>query len=209
MQSGIRDAENICWKLATVLNGSLPERVLDTYQQERAPDVARYTQISVDLGRIIKQELSPEEIAAMQPPPDAPPQLPPLLQLPMLHEGWGNASTREISPIGKFIPQPRVATTNGRLTLLDEIIGNGFVMLGDGVDPQTELSLEQKQGWDVLDTCYIAVRASDQPSQNRDDLIDIDGTLLSWMRQYRTTVIALRPDRFVAAAAGFNLSVPA
>jgi 3-(3-hydroxy-phenyl)propionate hydroxylase len=39
-------------------------------------------------------------------------------------------------------------------------------------------------------------------------VIDIDGTLLDWMRQYYTTVIALRPDRFVAAAQGYSLSVP-
>jgi 3-(3-hydroxy-phenyl)propionate hydroxylase len=209
MQSGIRDAENICWKLAAVLNGSLPERALDTYQQERAPDVARYTQISVDLGRIIKQELSPEETAAMQPVPGDAPQLPPLLQLPTLQQGWVNDETHGASPIGKFIPQPRVATTNGRLLLLDEAIGNGFVLLGDGVDPQAMLSLEQKQSWDALGTRYISVCAPHQPSQSQDDVIDIDGTLLGWMRRHHTTVIAVRPDRFVAAAQGYGLSVPA
>lgn len=209
MQSGIRDADNICWKLSAVLNGSLPESVLDTYQQERAPDVARYTQISVDLGRIIKQELSPEEVAAMQPPSDAPPRLPPLLQPPTLQQGWVHENTQETSPIGKFIPQPRVAMTNGRLTLLDDAIGNGFVMLGDGVDPATLLTPEEKRGWDALGTRYIAVRAPDQPSLSEGDLIDIEGTLLSWMRQYRTTAIVMRPDRFVAAAQGYGLSVPA
>jgi 3-(3-hydroxy-phenyl)propionate hydroxylase len=208
MQSGVRDADNICWKLAAVLNGSLPETVLDTYQLERAPDVARYTQISVELGRIIKQELSPEEVAAMQPSPDAPPQLPPLLQLPTLQQGWVNADTQEASPIGKYIPQPRVATTNGQLTLLDEAIGNGFVMLGDGVAPETLLTPEQKRGWDALGTRYKSARAPDQPSLSEDDVIDIDGSLLSWMRQYQSTAIAVRPDRFVAAAQGYSLSVP-
>jgi 3-(3-hydroxy-phenyl)propionate hydroxylase len=209
MQSGIRDAENICWKLAAVVDGSLPEAVLDTYQQERAPDVARYTQISVELGRIIKQELSPEEMAAMQPAPDAPAELPPLLQLPTLQLGWVNSDTEVTSPIGKLVPQPRIATTNGQLTLLDQAIGNGFVMLGDGVDPATLLTPEQKRDWDALNTCYIAVRAPDEPSLSDSDVIDIDGTLLGWMQRYRTTVIAVRPDRFVAAAQGYTLSVPA
>lgn len=209
MQSGIRDAENISWKLAAVLDGSLPETVLDTYQQERAPDVARYTQISVELGRIIKQELTPEEMAAMQPPPDAPPELPPLLQLPTLQQGWVNADTGEASPIGKFIPQPRVATTGGRLTLLDEAIGNGFVMLGLGIDPVNLLTPEQKRGWDALGICYITVWAPHQPSQKQSDVIDIDGTLLGWMERYHTTAIVVRPDHFVAAAEAYSLSVPA
>lgn len=208
MQSGIRDADNICWKLDCVLKGSLPETVLDTYQHERAPDVERYTQISVGLGRIIKQELSPEEMVAMQPPPDAAPQLPPLLQPPVIEKGWVNADTQEASPVGKFIPQPRVAMTNGRLTLLDEAIGNGFVMLGDSIDPATLLTPEQKQGWDALGARYIAIRSPDQPSLDDNDVIDIEGTLLGWMRHYCTTAIVLRPDRFVAAAQGYGLSFP-
>ncbi len=206
MQSGIRDADNICWKLSAILAGHLPESVLDTYQQERAPDVTRYTKISIDLGSIIKQELKPEEVAAMQPEPG---QLPPLLQLPTLQQGWVNAETHEASPIGKFMPQPRVARTNGRLNLLDDAIGNGFVMLGDGVAPDTLLTRVQKREWDALDTRYISIRAPDQPSLCDSDVIDIDGTLLGWMRRYGTKAIAVRPDRFVAAAEGFNLSVPA
>jgi len=99
--------------------------------------------------------------------------------------------------------------TNGRLTLLDEAIGNGFALLGDGIDPATLLTPEEKQGWDALGARYIAIRSPDQLSLNDNDVIDIEGTLLGWMRQYRTTVIALRPDRFVAAAQGYSLSAPA
>ena len=39
-------------------------------------------------------------------------------------------------------------------------------------------------------------------------LDDLDGTLLAWMRQHRAPVIAVRPDRFVAAAQGSGLAVP-
>jgi 3-(3-hydroxy-phenyl)propionate hydroxylase len=41
MGAGLRDAMNLAWKLAGVVNGWLPETVLDTYQQERMPH-ARY-----------------------------------------------------------------------------------------------------------------------------------------------------------------------
>ena len=33
--AGLRDAMNLAWKLAGVVNGWLPESVLDTYEQER------------------------------------------------------------------------------------------------------------------------------------------------------------------------------
>lgn len=39
MGAGLRDASNLAWKLAGVLDGSLSERVLDTYQAEREPHV--------------------------------------------------------------------------------------------------------------------------------------------------------------------------
>ncbi|MDQ2588299.1 3-(3-hydroxyphenyl)propionate hydroxylase [Saccharothrix yanglingensis] len=35
--AGLRDAANLCWKLAGVLRGALPDTALDTYQAERAP----------------------------------------------------------------------------------------------------------------------------------------------------------------------------
>lgn len=37
MGSGVRDAANLAWKLAGVLEDALPERILDTYQHERKP----------------------------------------------------------------------------------------------------------------------------------------------------------------------------
>jgi 3-(3-hydroxy-phenyl)propionate hydroxylase len=37
MGAGIRDGMNLAWKLAGVLTGNLPERVLDTYEVERKP----------------------------------------------------------------------------------------------------------------------------------------------------------------------------
>ncbi|NUT95375.1 MAG: bifunctional 3-(3-hydroxy-phenyl)propionate/3-hydroxycinnamic acid hydroxylase [Saccharothrix sp.] len=37
MGAGLRDAANLAWKLAGVLDGTLPEHVLDTYETERKP----------------------------------------------------------------------------------------------------------------------------------------------------------------------------
>jgi 3-(3-hydroxy-phenyl)propionate hydroxylase len=208
MQSGIRDAFNLCWKLIEVLRRRMPDKILDTYEIERAPDVEKYTQISVGLGRLIKQEMSEAELAAMQPPPGAPPELPPLLQAPCLTGGWLSGDLGQQSAVGKMIPQPNVATTDGKLAKLDDVIGNGFTLLGDGVDPSSLLTADQRAAWDVLGATYRAVRSPDQASKAPDDIIDIGGALLGWMRSFGATAIAVRPDRFVAAAAPGDLSVP-
>ncbi|MBC7143931.1 MAG: bifunctional 3-(3-hydroxy-phenyl)propionate/3-hydroxycinnamic acid hydroxylase [Thioclava marina] len=206
MQSGVRDAQNLSWKLAGVLKGTLPESILDTYEVERAPDVERFTQIAVQLGRIIKQELTEEELAAMQPPPDAEPELPPLLQPPVIAAGWvspGNAQA-----VGQFLPQPRAASSTGELGLLDHFLGDGFTILGADCDPSEAMTAEEKQGWEALGAQFLALRSADQHSQSDTDVIDIDGTLIAWLKAHGADVIALRPDRFIAAASG-NLAVPA
>jgi hypothetical protein len=55
---------------AVVLLGALPETGLDTYEVERRPNAAFYTNLALQLGCVIKQEASPAEIAAMNSVPE-------------------------------------------------------------------------------------------------------------------------------------------
>jgi hypothetical protein len=54
LNTGVQDAVNLGWKLARVVNGTSPERLLDTYHAERHPVAARVldnTLAQVALGR--------------------------------------------------------------------------------------------------------------------------------------------------------------
>jgi 3-(3-hydroxy-phenyl)propionate hydroxylase len=53
MCSGIRDAQNLAWKLSRVVHGNSPAALLDTYQAEREPQVQHIIQLAVDFGRLI------------------------------------------------------------------------------------------------------------------------------------------------------------
>jgi len=208
MQSGMRDSFNLSWKLAEVLAGRLPDAVLDTYEIERAPDVAKYTAISVQFGRLVKMELSEEELAAQRPDPDAPPASLPLMALASYPTGWFTGKIDEGSAVGKMIPQPFVMTAKARQVRLDDLLGPDFVVLGASVDPATVMSAEQKAAWDNLGATYHVIRAPDEHSSASTDIIDIHRTLLDWMAAHGVRVIALRPDRFVAAADATGLDVP-
>jgi 3-(3-hydroxy-phenyl)propionate hydroxylase len=50
MAAGLRDALNLTWKLVGVLDGTLPESVLDTYQQERKLHAAAMILMAVSVG---------------------------------------------------------------------------------------------------------------------------------------------------------------
>ena len=210
MQSGIRDAFNIAWKLAEVVHGRLPDSVLDTYEAERRPNVDFYTGVAVELGRIIKQELTEEEQAALAARSN---KLPPLLWAPTYPAGWftgiAAASGFPEGVVGRMIPQPRAATVNGVIGRLDDVLGNGFVILGDNVDPTAVLTAEEKAAWDGVGARYLAVRPADGSTSGPDEIVDIDGTLIAWLREHGARVVAVRPDRFVAAADTTGLALPA
>ncbi|MGF6478382.1 bifunctional 3-(3-hydroxy-phenyl)propionate/3-hydroxycinnamic acid hydroxylase [Paraburkholderia sp. JPY419] len=209
MQTGMRDAFDLGWKLAGVLKGTLPEQLLDTYEAERRPNAAFYTGLAVQLGRIIKQELSEEEQAALNapPPPDAPEQ--PLIAPPVLEAGWLRGPLAHDSIVGRMVPQPVVGDNRGVMARLDDLLGDGFVLLGDDVDPATLLTPDEKAAWDQLGARYIALRQQDQHTKGCDEFVDLDGVLRPWLRKYGARAVALRPDRFVASADVSGLAVPA
>ncbi|MFE2878457.1 bifunctional 3-(3-hydroxy-phenyl)propionate/3-hydroxycinnamic acid hydroxylase [Streptomyces roseus] len=49
MGAGLRDAANLTWKLAAVLDGRLPEHVLDSYETERKP----HTRSMITLAKLV------------------------------------------------------------------------------------------------------------------------------------------------------------
>ncbi|WP_309128264.1 FAD-dependent monooxygenase [Microbacterium sp.] len=48
LNSGIQDAQNLCWKIGAVIAGQAPDALLDSYQAERRPIVAWYTAHSLE-----------------------------------------------------------------------------------------------------------------------------------------------------------------
>lgn len=210
MQSGMRDAYDISWKLARVLEGRASEDFLDTYEAERRPNVDFYTQLAIGLGKIIKQELSDEEMAAVTapPPPGVIPPDPPLIAAPFLVAGWLRGPIGDDSIIGRMLPQPKVESADGFMLKLDDLLGTNYVLLGDGVDPASLLTAEERAEWDALGTRYLAVRQVDQATETLDELVDLQGAILDWMRGFGVHVVAVRPDRFVAADDVHGLAVP-
>jgi len=55
MGTGMRDAMNLAWKLAGVLGGGLPERMLDSYQAERKPHALASIRLAKLTGALMTQ----------------------------------------------------------------------------------------------------------------------------------------------------------
>ena len=53
MCAGIRDAANLAWKLALVLDGKADDRLLDTYEAERRPYARRMVRLAILVGAMM------------------------------------------------------------------------------------------------------------------------------------------------------------
>lgn len=53
MCSGLRDAANLSWKLAAIIQEGAGEELLDTYQPERAPNLRATIDMAITMGRMV------------------------------------------------------------------------------------------------------------------------------------------------------------
>lgn len=172
MCSGLRDANNLAWKLRNIIEGRAPGTLLDTYQSERCEHVRAFIELAVELGGII-QATDPEK--ARQRDADLlanPTMLRPIA--PRLGPGLhGNAPP----PAGTRAEQPHLA--DGRL--LDDAVGYHFALLAR---PDLLAAVAQS-GRDLHDA--VAVPAT--------------GEGAAYLDRLACAAVLIRPDRHILGVA--------
>jgi len=139
--AGLRDAANLSWKLAWVLDGRATSALLDTYQAELAPHVTQYIAEANRIGAII-QERDPERARAR----DATLLAQPQVLVPIRPRFGGGAAPGDDPLAATLAPQPRLS--DGRL--LDDVAPLQFVLLGraallDQIDRATQAMWSQAE----------------------------------------------------------------
>lgn len=126
MCSGLRDAANLAWKLAAVMQGT-PDALLDSYQIERGPNLRATIDMAVMMGRTVcitdpaAAALRDEQMIAARAAGqalDGNPGYPPISHGAILA---GTAAA------GSYFPQPVVQGQH-----LDEVLGHGSWLLARG-----------------------------------------------------------------------------
>ncbi|CAN5510140.1 bifunctional 3-(3-hydroxy-phenyl)propionate/3-hydroxycinnamic acid hydroxylase [soil metagenome] len=180
MGAGLRDAMNLSWKLAAVLNESLPVSILDSYQQERRPHTRAMINLALAVGRAMTAGGDLGGLVRR-------------LVLPQLHlvpglsgkilDGKSPALRRTALIQKRYRPGqlagtlcPNPVLPDGRR--LDAHLGAGFALLAVTVPTRGERA--------ITDECGAVVHVVEPGTE-----------LATWLHRGHTTAALIRPDRTV------------
>ena len=163
MNSGLRDAYNLCWKLKLVLDEQAPKRLLTSYQQERYAHVARMIVFSDLLGRLIMptnpllaraRDLFIRGISRI---PFVRAQLSEMRVKPQPRYTQGFLLPAKRSKlVGRLLPQPDVIHNGVRIPL-DDVLGDGFALLRLYEKPDEAFIGIEGEVWTRLQLRYVCV----------------------------------------------------
>lgn len=210
LNSGLRDAVNLCWKLSEVLHGRADDALLDTYETERRPHAQAMIDLSVRLGDVVmttdrRRALVRDALVstAMRTPqgrrylremrfrPSPRLRSGALARLP----GAGPQGL-----VGESLPQPRVLSgRTHELFRLDDVLGQGWATLGVDV---AEQDWEAVQAAGLPAGTRVDVALDDRAARDRNGraaVTDADGDLVDAVGDLRGHLVLVRPDRVVAA----------
>ncbi|MEU8825189.1 bifunctional 3-(3-hydroxy-phenyl)propionate/3-hydroxycinnamic acid hydroxylase [Streptomyces sp. NPDC048636] len=180
--AGLRDAHNLAWKLALVLQQGVSEGLLDTYQSERAPHARRMIRLAVAAGWAMTG--GQDRAAAVRRT-----ALAAVCRIPGLTARVSAHHTPPLTPgpltrrkrpgrglAGTLCPQPWITATDGHRGRLDDALGDGFAVLSAEPPAPSVRAVAEALGARVM----LA-----------------DGALTAWLRAGRADAVLLRPDRVV------------
>ncbi len=198
MCSGMRDAWNLAWKLALLLDGKADDRLLDTYRAERLPHVGRITDMAIFLGKIIcipdAQAAAARDRAFLG--GDAPPMPPfPQLDYGLLYRPAGGLA----QPGAVLLSPHGMIELDDRRMRLDEAVdaGSGFVVIARGFDPAGALDQAARDALALVGTRYLALSAPGIGPAAR----DVDGRLDAFLDERGWAAMIVRPDFYVYGGA--------
>lgn len=191
MCSGIRDAQNLAWKLDAVLRGVSGSGLLDSYQAEREPHVRFITEKAIELGRVqtLRDPIAARERDARMFDQRRRQQTPDKIGLPGLTAGF-------IDSDGSYFPQA-VTTNGGQDIRFDDIAGAGWWIVLNDPALSAALTPSDRQALNGLGGAVIDL--SDTAANPQ--LSGMGAKYSHWFEARNCAAAVVRPDRYVFGTA--------
>ena len=202
MNSGIRDAGNIWWKIAAVERGAAGPVLLDSFEQERRDHVKQMIDLAVRLGGIIQTakpgvaKLRDTVIKAVMVVPGVHGWTLRLGWKPdsVIRTGWMVGGRRRArSLVGTQLPAGQVKSAAGIIGL-DEAIGTSFAVVSKAPDPWAALDQPTRAMLEQFGA--VALTLSNRPAGTAISVAEDSVALRKWIKRARGGTVVVRPDRF-------------
>ncbi len=204
--SGLRDAANLAWKLAAVVERRAAPAILDSYDVERRPHAAATIDMALLMGRLVMpanraQALLVHGLARLLDlfPPTR--RLFGELEIKPVNgarEGLFRPRARARLRPGTMFPQALVAHA-GRVKPSDDVLGDALCLVGFGVDPAAALSDVVRARWQAIGGRFVQIAHRGQRlglGAEADRCEDLTGRVLGASRSLGWAAV-VRPDRMV------------
>ena len=196
MCAGVRDAVAMAWRLNGILEGKFGPKVLDSYTSERIEHAKHYIAFSQELGQIIciaDDTVAAERDARMIADLAARGGVPVPTDICQLGAG---AWCEESAHAGELSVQG-VVEAGGKRGRFDQVVGQGWVLLGHEADPVAALTEAQRAEFSALDGVGVRLAAPGRTG----DAVDVEGTMGAWLDRIGAAYVLIRPDFYVALTA--------
>ena len=213
LNSGLRDAHNLAWKLAQAADNELDDAFLDSYEIERRPHAWSMIQLAQRMGAIMMPTsgwqgalvrfgfhvfgIYPpvrDYIAQMRYKPK-----------PRFANGliWQDEKAPNKTIVGSLFPQPLVEDCNGQYSLLDYCLPDKPVLLVYAERPEQCIKDETRAVLEGMGASVLGITPEWMKPGRADFPIVRDVNRMLVKRPYMhylDNVILLRRDRYVAAS---------
>ncbi|WP_435610175.1 bifunctional 3-(3-hydroxy-phenyl)propionate/3-hydroxycinnamic acid hydroxylase [Pseudomonas knackmussii] len=203
--AGLRDAANLAWKLAWVLDGRAAPGILDSYDEERRPHAREMIGLAKLMGRLVMPSSAPMALLGHG-------LMRGLRLVPPLRRHFEELEIKpkNVFRNGLFVPPARgrrlrrgglfpqglVRASNGAIGLSDDVLGDRLTLVGLGVDPRAQLDSALQRRWEKAGGAYLQVGLHGQKGNAATPFVeDIGQALLGGGSAGSLAVV--RPDRIV------------
>ena len=212
MNTGARDAANLCWKIAMVLNGRAAQHLLPTYETERRDHIRAIVDYSVRVGRLAN--IRSRGLAFLRDLGFAVANLLPgirryfremrYLPKPMLRHGLivRGADEDADSLTGRIVPRIALRGGSSGPAFIDDLAGPGFALLGWRVEAAALAAAAAHPLWAALRPETMPITEMlETPARAAQALAVDDDAGRALLARYGGKIMVLRPDRYVAGFA--------
>jgi 3-(3-hydroxy-phenyl)propionate hydroxylase len=212
MNSGIRDAHNLAWKLAAVVQRRLGPKLLDSYETERRDHVWAMIRLALRMGSIMAPksrlrglltQLFFKALRVYKPASDYVVQMK-YKPKPRFSEGFLAKTNENLlgRSVGELFPQPYVVTAKGQRLLLDEVLGGGFSLLVRTDNASEAFTSPDLDSLEQIAPRRVIVLPASAPFTAINGVTvvrEADSSLSGILGDHPDTILLLRPDRYIAA----------